>query len=352
MTQEKENSEYEISLKELFIKIGYLFRFLLSKWLILLIAGIVGGAIGYFYALNKKPTYTGKLTFVLSAGSKDGGLSGLASQYGLDMGSSSNDVFSGENILTLFKSQRMIKAVLFKKPPESNEVLANIIVKEWKWDKKWKKKIRTINQFPFPEHIAKLTPIQDSLLREVYDRILKKDLIITRIDRKLSVYEVSTKSTNEIFACYLTRYLMDETAAFYIETKTSLAKLNLRMLEREADSLRGVFSGAISSTAAEVDRTFALNPALQAQRAPAQKSQVRATVMATAYGEVVKNLELAKINLQKETPLYQIIDSPEMPLKQIRASKKLFSLIGAIVFSFLTFGYLFVRKTIKQPFRN
>src|ERR1035437_2897944 len=233
----QESNEDEITLKELFLKIRSFIRFLLSKWLILLIAGIIGGGIGLLIAIYTKPTYTGTLTFVLSTGSKEGGLSGLAGQFGLDVGGSGgNDVFSGDNILTLFKSEKMIRYVLFKKPPVANDILANIIVKEWEWDKNWMKKKRTNNQFPFPSDTAKLTPVQDSLLREVYTELTEENLTVARTDKKLSVYEVNTKSTNEIFSCYLTRYLMDETAKFYIETKTSLAKLNLQMLQHEADS--------------------------------------------------------------------------------------------------------------------
>ncbi len=336
----------DISFRDLFFKIGSWLQYLLSKWIILLMASIFGGSIGWLIALNTKPIYIGKLSFVLSTGSKDGGLSGLASQLGMDMGSSGNDVFSGDNILTLFKSHRMIKGVLFKKQPNSNEILANIIVKDWQWDKAWLKDKRTKDEFPFPSDTAKLSLVQDSLLREVHNTLILNNLLVSRTDKKLSVYEVITKSGSEIFACYLTKFLMDETAKFYIETKTSTAKLNLRMLQREADSLRGMLGGAISSTAAEVDRTFALNPAMQVQRAPAQKSQVRAAVLATAYGEVVKNLEIAKISLQKETPLYQIIDSPEMPLKQIKASKLLYILFGTVALFILTTIYIIVRKKI------
>ncbi|MEJ7820895.1 MAG: hypothetical protein WKF85_01165 [Chitinophagaceae bacterium] len=344
----QENSE-EISLKILLIKLGSFFRYILSKWLILLVVGVIGAAIGFFIAYNTKPIYIGKLTFVLSTETKGGALSGLASQFGLDMGGSSgNDVFAGDNILTLFKSKKMIKAVLFKKPPGSNDILANIIVKDWQWEKKWKKKARTKDQFPFPSDVVNLNPVQDSLLREVHAELISKDLTVARPDKKLSVFEVSTTSTSEIFACYLTRFLMDETAEFYIDTKTSIAKRNLRMLQREADSLRGALGGAISSTAAEADRTFALNPALQVQKAPAQKSQVRATILATAYGEVIKNLEIAKITVQKETPLYQILDVPEMPLKQKRASKLFYGLIGGMISFFITIIFLLIRRFLRK----
>jgi hypothetical protein len=340
-----EDKTDEISLREIVSKVKSLFNYLLSKWYILFIAGILGGASGYFISKLIKPQYTADLTFVLSSESKSGGLLGLASQFGLEFGSSSgNDVFSGENIITLFRSRKMIKLVLFKKPPESSESLINILSKDLELDKKWAKKERTKTLFPFPNIPAKLSPVQDSLFRELYNIIVEKLMTVARPDKKLSVYKLTTTSTNPVFACYLTRYLMDETAKFYIETKTSISQKNLGMLQREADSLRGLLGYAISSTAAETQRTFNLNPALQAERAPAQKSQVRATVLATAYGEVVKNLEIAKVTLQKETPLYQIIDEPELPLKAIRLSGILCSLIGFLIGIFLIIGIILIKR--------
>ncbi len=57
---------------------------------------------------------------------------------------------------------------------------------------------------------------------------------------------------------------------------------------------------------------------------------------------MVKNLEIAKINLQKETPLYQIIDFPEMPLKQERPSRLFYAILGAVLLFFLTAGFVVI----------
>ena len=233
-----ENND-EISLKEIIFKLRSWFNYLLSKWIILLLAGILGGAIGLAIAIYSKPKYTGILTFVLYTESKGSNLAGLATQFGLDLGSGGgSDVFSGDNILTLFKSKKMLESVLFKKPPAEDDILANIIVKEWKWDKAWKKKKATKDLFPFPHDTAALTPRQDSMMREVYTKITEENLTVLRTDKKLSVYALTTNSTNEVFACFLTRFLMDETAKYYIDTKTSMALQNLRMIQRDADSIR------------------------------------------------------------------------------------------------------------------
>ena len=116
------------------------------------------------------------------------------------------------------------------------------------------------------------------------------------------------------------------------------------MLQHEADSLRNLLGGAITSAAAQTDVTFNLNPAYQVQRSSSQKDQVQATILAAAYGEVVKNLELAKIALQKETPLYQILDEPQLPLVMEKPSKLICLILGGFLGGFLICAFLIVKR--------
>jgi hypothetical protein len=338
-----------ITVKGTYLKAKSLFGYLLRKWWLILLVSLLGAGIGFYVAYTTKPTYTGTLDFVLSTGTKAGAYSGIASQLGLDIGEqTANDVFSGDNIMTLFRSKRMIKSVLFKTPPGANDILANIIVREYEWNEGWEKNERVKAAFPFPSDTAKLTPVQDSLIRAIRMHLLKQELVISRKDPKLSVYTVSTTSRNELVACYFTRFLMDETANFYIQTKTSTARQSLAMLQRETDSLRGLVSGSITTTAAAADQTFALNPALQVQRAPVQRGQVRTQVLAGVYGEMVKNLQLAKINLQKENPLYQVIDYPELPLEIKKTSKSLAMILGFALGGFVMIMILVMRRIIQS----
>jgi uncharacterized protein involved in exopolysaccharide biosynthesis len=46
----------EISLKELIFKFSEWWKYLVSRWVIILIAGLLGGGIGLTYALISKPT--------------------------------------------------------------------------------------------------------------------------------------------------------------------------------------------------------------------------------------------------------------------------------------------------------
>jgi hypothetical protein len=339
----------DMSLKEIFNWVKKWFFYVKKKWLWVVVFGLIGGTLGYMYARRAKPKYSATLTFVLSTEKSGGSLSGLASQFGLDMGGgSSSDVFSGDNIIGLMKSRNMITKTLLKPLPIKEGNLANLISKHLEMDKGWLLKPRTQKEFPFPSDENALTPLQDSLLRELHSVVSTLLVNVSRPDKKQSFYQVTSTAYNEQVAFYLTKYLVETTANFYISTKTSIARLNLNMLQHEADSLRSLLGGTISSVANTMDMTFNMNPAFQSNRSSAQEGQVRATALGTAYSEVLKNLELAKISVQKETPLYQIIDQPTLPLEVINLSRRVYA-FGALAFAsfviLFAFTILFIIST-------
>jgi hypothetical protein len=320
------STDGEISVKYVVLKVKEWIRYLWSKWLILGIAGLVCGVLTMLYTWFSLPSYTATLSFVLSSSSQTTGLMGLASQFGIDLSSGSDDAFTGGNIMALMNSQTMVQKALLQKPEGSNELLVNMLAKDKKMDQGWNNSPRTKGAYPFPDDASKFTGVQDSLFRGIYKDVAENYLNISKPDDNESVYVVETTSHDELFSLYLTKYLVDATSKFYIDTKTSVAKTNLAMIQHEADSLRRLLTGSISSTTQIYDQTYNLNPAYQSQRNGAQEGQLTITAVGTAYGEVLKNLELAKITLLKETPLYQVIDEPQLPLVADKRGR-LFSLI-------------------------
>lgn len=335
----------EISFRELVKQTEAYIRYLFSKWLILVIAGIIGGVLGFIYAFTANPKYTASLNFVLSANSSSpGGLLGFANQFGINLGSSGDDVFSGDNIITFMQSRRMVQQALFSTLPNSNKSLLNMLVEDEKWNEGWAEDSKMKNVYPFPSSPDKMSLLQDSIFRKIYSSVQTNMLTVAKPDKDQNIYAVTTVAENPLFAYYLTKYLVNATSTFYIDTKTSTARDNLNMLLAEADSLRRVLGSTIVSAGAQTDYTFNLNPAYQVQRSGAQQSQATAAALGQAYGQVLQNLELAKITLQKETPLYQIIDEPTLPLDAEKPGKLTSLIIGGFIAGFLIVVFLIFRK--------
>ncbi len=336
----------EVTIKDIFLKLKEWFFLLLSKWIWIVAAGLIIGILSLAYFWNQKPKYTADLSFILSNNSSgSSGLYSLANQIGLDLNSNS-DAFSGDNIIAIMTSQTMVEQALLRKPPSQNEILINIFAKSQEYDKGWSKKPRTANSFPFPSDINKMTYVQDSLVRDIYNDIVQNYLTVSRPDKDISVYKVSTVSKNEIFSLYLTTYLVEVTSKFYIDTKTSIARANLNMLLHESDSIHTILRTSLSSSAQAFDYTYNLNPAFQAQRVPAQEAQLTGTALGTAYSEVLRNLELAKISLLKETPLYQILDQPHLPLLAEKTGRLFALVVGGLAGGFFMILFFILKSLV------
>jgi len=333
----------ELSFSNLYQKLTFLCRLIISKYKLLILIGVLGSIFGFVYAkFIVVPKYTGNLTFVLSNDSKTSGLGALAGNFGIELGGGSEGAFAGENIIQLLESRKMVERAIFKTPPNSKISLLNEILVKSKPGQKWSKNSYINKQLPFPNSAKTFTPVQDSLFAYLHFYIVTNYLSVARVDKKLSFYKITTTSPSENFSRYLTKFLVDEAAQFYIETKTKQARKNLDMLQSEADSLRYVLGGAITNLATGSDEIFNLNPSLQKARIQTQKSQIQTQVLGTAYAEVVKNLEIAKITLQKETPLYQLIDVPAAKLKKEKPSGLIYSIIFGLVSIMFCIVYLLI----------
>ena len=109
------NMDDEITLKDIILKVQQWYRLLLGKWKLLLLAGVLGAAIGLVSALLKTTTYKAELVFVTAEGDEGGmgKLASLGSQFGLNLGGGSSSAFGGENLLELMKSRRLVEQTLF-----------------------------------------------------------------------------------------------------------------------------------------------------------------------------------------------------------------------------------------------
>ncbi len=124
------------------------------------------------------------------------------------------------------------------------------------------------------------------------------------------------------------------------------------ILERQTDSIRGELNGAITGVAVSNDNTFMLNPALNVRRVPTARRQVDVQANTAILTELVKQSELAKVTLRKETPLIQVIDRPILPLKKEKLGKIEGMVLGTLLFGFLSILFIFIKSFFKITFRE
>jgi uncharacterized protein involved in exopolysaccharide biosynthesis len=347
----------EISLKELIQKLGEWWKYLLSKWLLIVFFAVLGAGIGLLYAFIKKPEYKAVVTFALEDDKQvGGGLSGalgLASSLGIDLGTSAGGAFSGANLIELIKSRRMVQKTLLTTNAykDRNEVLANQLLVITKLNKKLANNSDIYKNFSFPINSVQgqFSIQQDSVLFLLYEQLFEDNILsVTQKDKKVSIITVEVNSTNELFSKAFAENLVSNVSEFYIETKSKKAKNNVAILQRQADSIRNELNMAITGVAMTSDNIFNLNPALNVNRIPSTKKQIDVQANTAILTQLVTNLEMAKVTLLRETPLIQLIDRPTLPLKKDKLSKAKFLLMGGILAGFLTVLYLIVKRLLKQ----
>ena len=344
----------EISLKELIDKAKEWWHYLLSQWKIILLAGIIGACLGLAYSFIKKPIYTATLSFALEDEKGGGGLGGalgLASSFGIDLGGGGGSIFTGSNLTELFKSRAMVEQTLLSPVVVDGKTisLAEMYIQNKEWRDEWNDKPKLASIQFLPDTKRKyFTRVHDSILGVMYQDLSKTGLSVGQKDKKISIITIDVNSTNELFSKYFTEALVKEVSDFYVTTKSKKARMNMDILERQTDSIRRELNGAITGVAVANDNTFGLNPAMNVRRAPSARRQVDVQANTAILTELVKQTELAKVTVRKETPLIQVIDQPILPLKKEKFGKAKGIVIGGFLAGFLIVFWLIVRRIIKQ----
>lgn len=317
---------------------------------IILIAAFA--AIGSMvYTSYQDPKYTAVTTVIAEneGSSKLGNYASLAAQFGLDIGGSNSGLFQGENLMQFFRSRKLIDKTLLT-PYKNNSLLidkyvTNHSIKLFKY--------QGLNGKLYKDFKENEILFRDSLVNVVADEILKKRISIDRIDKKIDFIRISYVDNDQFFAKAFIENLVQHAITYYTNYKNQKNISNVNLLQNKADSVKALLYGNISSIASNADLN--VNPIRQQLRVPSQRTQVNVQVNSAVYSEMVKNLELAKLVMQKEAPLVQIIDTPLLPLKNEKMGRILvggLTLILVCLIQIFVLGvfywYKFIDSKIKE----
>jgi uncharacterized protein involved in exopolysaccharide biosynthesis len=336
----------EISLKELIQKIQEWIAYLKTQWKIIIGIAALGGIIGFVYASFQKPTYLATTTFVLEEDKGGGGLGGamgLASSFGFDLGGGGGGLFTSSNIIELMKSRLVVEKTLLNPVQIAGKEisLADYYIQINDLKEGWAKKSKLANiSFPVFADRTKFSLEQDSILQTISAGLTKNNLTIGQKDKKVSIISLTVKTENELFSKMFCEELLKETSDFYIETKSKKSRLNVDILQHQADSIRAELNGAITGVAAASDNVYNLNPAYNIKKTPGTRRQVDVQANTAILTQLVAQLELSKVSLRKETPLVQLIDRPILPLAKDKVSRLKSLILGGFLAGFFTVLYL------------
>ena len=300
-----------------------------------LILGVLGGIIS-------EKRYIAELTFVIedpqSTASVLGSMSGIASQFGFEMGDGSSNTFSQSNILALLKSRRVVESAFMQKTKLADR--QGLLIEHYLRINYTEENLFSI---PFND---KQTFVRDSIISNIWRDIIEDKLVVEMKSDEANIISLSFSSLNDKFAKQFTEVLIDEMSKMYIVHKTAQAKLTLDFLEEREDSVENELELAEEEFAKIKD----INQRIIKASGRLKELQLmrKVSVLNAMYMEIVKSLELSKITLLNNTPIINIIDKPILPLQKDDASHVTLGLLGAFIGSFFSVSFFIFRKLFRD----
>lgn len=314
----------EITLKELVLKVQEYWAEIKRKWYIVLLFCISTTVWQIYKYLTTPLTYPATLTFMVN---EDQGISalsavsGLLGSFGLGGGGESNY----DRILALARSNRILRESILTKVTigDKEDYLGNHFIRiqrlnEEKWKKPPKSPEIWLKDFQFTHaNFEKFDIKEQTAIKRVIDFIIGAKGIVgvfgANLDKKTGIMSLNASCRSEAMTIVLLNTIFDKLSNFYIEKSTEKNQGTYNIVRLKADSLRRLVGANETRLAGFEDQARGL--VLNANRLPAQRFARDKQTQLMAYGEALKNLEMADFALKSNTPYVQVIDEPFTPIR-------------------------------------
>lgn len=342
--------EKEITLRDFILSVREYCFFLLTKWKLIVIGGVVGGILGLVVSLTYHPKYKATVTILVDDPNSARGFMGLASSLGLGGGEQSP--FSILNVLQLFGSRTIIEGALLSPVSEdayNHRTYADLYIEEYELNKGWAEDsvLKTV-QFKIGEDRSKFGREKDSILSEVCMRIIEDGLEVSLPDKKTSFIQVNVTTRNEVFSKNFSEELAKVIVSYYANFKTQKARESISALAFQIDSVRHSLYSSMSGAASSLDMVFGLNPSMSVQKINSAKEQAQVQMNIAVLQELVKSYEVTRISLLNNTPVIHIVDGARYPLEKKKIRKLLGLAVGGFLGGFLAIAYLLLKRNFDE----
>lgn len=349
--------EKNVDLSNLFSFIRGVFKYLLSKWLLIFIITFFGGVLGYTYAKFQKPVYISKYSFILNE-NEGGATLNLASLAGIagisGLGGSTNNV-NEDKLLYIANSRQLIGKSLLDKYfiNGKSTQLINHFIDIYELSKSFSSDTSLASFSYFNnQSITNLNYKENKVLDMVIKIINDKKLLTIDTKKKTGIVIQSAgiiamdfKSINEEFSKNFIESLYKNLSEYYVNKTIQRQFKNYILIQNRVDSIRNLLYEKENYAANISDRN--LKVVKMVGKVDLERNKRDIQMLSLMYAEVLKNLEVSKFNLDNQTPFFQPVDQPTLPLEMKKKSKLTFSLIGSFLFCSI-FSILLLIKNFQK----
>ena len=338
--------------KEVIETIRSYFFFMLKRWLVFVIIGVVCiGAAFYFYNKNKSDDYIGGISFMLEERGGAGGstISGLLGSFGFSSGGGSET--SEEMIINLLSTRRIVSDAIFKKMVWNgkNDYIANHYIEAHDWRNTDWKDYPDMQDFKFRHsHVDSFNDTENSVLKKIVGSINSNNMM--GAVNKAGIIGLRCRMKDDKLLIGFLNSLINSLSYFYMHKTVEGSQNAYYQLMQRRDSIEGLLKNAEFAFASFQDKsrgmisnTSTLN-GLRLQR--------NVEIYTVLFQEAVKNVEIAHMNLSNEQPFLQVVDRPLPPLARVQVQLKSYLVKGVLFALFLGIVILAATKLLQDELRK
>ena len=330
-----------------------------GRWTVI-ISILIGGIIGIFVAIVTPNEYTATTIMVPQTSGKSsslGGLGGLAALAGIDLSSANQGSDMSPILYPKIVSSIPFKLELMNSPIKFKEFDKPISLFDYTIKHKKKSVLGTIKKYTIGLpgvimlaingkgnllELPKKMSDQPILLSEDQYKVSKAldEIIALEVDAKQGYLTLSVIMPEPLAAAQLTQKAQELLQQDITDFKIQKAKADLEFIQGRYNEAQAKAEGYQINIAQRTDQYKNLTsvvPQVQTTRV-----QTKYGIASTVYQELAKQLEQAKIQVKKDTPVFTIVEPVSIPLEKSNPNRPMILTIciflGGIIGVSIVFG--------------
>lgn len=342
----------------------------------ILMATLIGTVIGVFVAIVTPPEFTVKTIMVPQTASKSqaGGLSGLAALAGIDIGTSLQTGEISPILYPQIVSSTPFKLELMNTPIKFKDVDQPVSLFDYYTQYQKPAVLGTIQKYTLGLPGMIVGAIKGKKDEEVYGKdekgnmiVLTKDqneickaldeIIILEVDAKQGYLTLVCIMPDAFAAAQLAQIAQELLQREIIRFKVQKSQADLEFIQERYNEVKAQAEGYQVNIAQNTDKYKNLTSAVP--QVQTTRIQTKYGVANTVFQELAKQLEQAKIQVKKDTPVFTIIQPVSVPVEKSKPNRPLllviFVFMGAVFGVVLIFGKVFmlnIRTKWKEDNQN
>lgn len=173
-----------------------------------------------------------------------------------------------------------------------------------------------------------------------------KGRISISIDKKTGVITLASTMQSASISSMVVDTLTSYLQSYIIKYRTEKARADLDFAEKLYDESKSDYEKVQQKYAEYLDRNQ--NIILASYRVNQEKLQNEVNLAYGVYNQVAQQLQVAKVKVQDQTPVYTVIQPAIVPLIPSKPNKKLIIVGFVLLFAFGSSGYIFAKDFLRN----